>query len=622
MTRTNFSARKLLRTAFEDFRVCWKSVAGYMAWFAILSVVVLSPVTAWLLDRIVGGSGQVAISNHDLASFALSARGAIFLLVAATMYIVALQLQVGGLTLLAIQAAHRQPVSLWRAIRESATRLPAFLKLSAILAGVAVALIGLLAATLLVIKLSLLGGHDINFYLSERPPEWRRAVVLGGIVSALTGLVLLWVFTRWIYAIPRLLMNRLSAPAALRESWQLTRTHWKRLAGLMILWWAGTSVVWMSAAWIGRLLAHPLFNWAGFYPAKVLLVIALCLVITGLSAWLWSVVTLTIHQFAITRLALDNIQQSHPVAPLTAARSSSHLLTSTAWVGLLGLAVASALTGWALLTNLELVETVEITAHRGSSAKAPENTLAAIRLAIEHGADYAEIDVQTCADGTVVVIHDRDLMRMGGNPGRVENLNLRELQEIDIGQRFAEEFTGEHVPTLKEVIDVARGHIKLNVELKYNRPDPKLIPAVLQLMKTEQFLDQCVITSLDAAAVIQFKEAEPRMQTGLIVTAAIGRVTQVQADFLSVAAAQATPTYIRQSHRADKPVHVWTVNDPMAMLQMIEAGADNIITDKPDVLQTVLHERAQLSDPEKIALRLRVLFGGGVPITTSGDSLQ
>jgi len=274
------------------------------------------------------------------------------------------------------------------------------------------------------------------------------------------------------------------------------------------------------------------------------------------------------------------------------------------------------------MQNLHLVESVDITAHRGSSARAPENTLAAMTAAIEDGSDYIELDVQTCADGTVVVLHDGDLMRVAGDARRVEDLRLAELQQIDVGRRFSEQFAGQHVPTLAEVIHLIRGRVKLNIELKYNRPDPKLIPAVREVLRAEQFLDQCVITSLEASAVREFQEAEPTALTGLIVTAAIGRITGLQSDFLSVAAPQATPEFIRKAHRAGKQVHVWTVNEPQAMLQMIENGADNLITDKPDVLRTVLEERSRLSDPEKVALRLRVLFGGGVPINSAGNTQQ
>jgi glycerophosphoryl diester phosphodiesterase len=241
---------------------------------------------------------------------------------------------------------------------------------------------------------------------------------------------------------------------------------------------------------------------------------------------------------------------------------------------------------------------------------------------MKDGADYIEIDVQTCADGSLVVIHDRDLMRVGGDPRRVEDLTLVEIQRIDVGRRFSERFAGERVPTLEEVIDAVRGRAKLNIELKYNRPDPRLVPAVLDLVNRRQFLNDCVITSLNASAVLEFKRAQPEAVTGLIVTAAIGRVTRVDTDFLSVAAPRATPTAIRNAHRMGKAVHVWTVNNPEAMLQMIETGADNIITDEPDVLRRVLEERALLSDPEKLAMRLRVLFGGGVPIRSAGPSQQ
>lgn len=268
------------------------------------------------------------------------------------------------------------------------------------------------------------------------------------------------------------------------------------------------------------------------------------------------------------------------------------------------------------------MESVEITAHRGSSVKAPENTAAAFQQAIADGCDYIELDAQTCADGTVVVIHDRDLMRVGGDPRRIEDLTLNEIRRIDVGRRFSGQFAGERVPTLAEVIELVRGKIRLNIELKYNRPDPGLVPAIVALLRKEQFLDQCVITSLKAEAIEGLKRAEPAVRVGLIVTTAIGRVSRVEADFLSVAARRATPGAILDAHQAGQQVHVWTVNEPQVMLRMIENGADNLITDKPDVLRTVLEERARLSDPEKIALRLRVLLGGGVPARSAGEHQQ
>jgi len=117
-----------------------------------------------------------------------------------------------------------------------------------------------------------------------------------------------------------------------------------------------------------------------------------------------------------------------------------------------------------------------------------------------------------------------------------------------------------------------------------------------------------VITSLDYAALKQVESIEPRLRTGHIITASVGNVLRTQADFLSLNAAQATPSLVRRAHRAGKDVAVWTVNEPEVMLRMIERGVDNVITDDPALLARVMRERAALSPAEILGLRLRVLF--------------
>jgi glycerophosphoryl diester phosphodiesterase len=625
----------LLRRAWQDCLHAWKPLTGYMAWFAALNLALLTPMTAWLLEWIVRGSGDVAISNHDLAGFALSLRGALFLIVTIALYLAVLQVEVGGLTLLAAQAADRGSVSLWQVIRKSTARLPAFLRLSLIQAGAVLGLVGLLTAVLAGIKAGLLSGHDINYYLTETPPNWWTALALASTTVLIGATLLVWLVIRWLFSVPVLLLENTRARRALRTSWGVTRGQEIRIGLPLAAWWGGTAAIWAGLASLGRLLLEPAFGWAGLSPARVLPLVASSVVVTAIVATAWSIVTLGVHQFAVTRLAMRLCRLTCRNATPAAShrRTSSHLssdsgprsstrLTSLAWLSMLGLLLASALTGWTMMRNLNLVESVAITAHRGSSIKAPENTLAAIHQAMTDGADYIEIDVQTCADGAIVVIHDRDLMRVGGDPRRVQDLTLAEIRRVDVGRRFSGEFTGEQVPTLTEVIEAVRDQVKLNIELKYNRPDPALVPAVVKVLRRENFLNQCVVTSLNAAALSEFRKLEAAPPIGLIVTAAIGRISRVEQDFLSVAAPRATPAAIREAHRANKQVHVWTVNDPQIMLQMIENGVDNLITDRPDLLRTVLDERAQLSDPEKVALRLRILFGGGAPIGSSGTWQQ
>jgi glycerophosphoryl diester phosphodiesterase len=258
--------------------------------------------------------------------------------------------------------------------------------------------------------------------------------------------------------------------------------------------------------------------------------------------------------------------------------------------------------------RLDLKGDALITAHRGAKAVAPENTMAAFKAAMDAGADFIELDVQHTKDRQVVVLHDADFMRMGGDPRRIADLTAAEVATIDLGSKRGPQFAGEHAPTLEEVINLVRGRMKINIELKYNVPDPGLAPAVVELLRREDFIDQVVITSLDYAALKQVEGIEPRLKTGHIVTAAVGDVLRTEADFLSLNSAKSTTSLVRRARAVGKDVAVWTVNDPEVMLRMIERGVDNIITDDPALLVRVMRERAALSKAEILGLRLRVLF--------------
>ena len=167
-------------------------------------------------------------------------------------------------------------------------------------------------------------------------------------------------------------------------------------------------------------------------------------------------------------------------------------------------------------------ERVEATAHRGYSRAAPENTLSAFRKAVEVGADYAELDVQRTADSALVILHDSDLMRLTKTSKGIHELTLAEVRRFDVGSHFDPAFAGERIPTLAEVIALARGKIKLNIELKFHGKDRRLAADVACLLREEDFEDQCVVTSLNYDGLVEVKRHNPRLQTGVIVAVALG----------------------------------------------------------------------------------------------------
>jgi glycerophosphoryl diester phosphodiesterase len=272
------------------------------------------------------------------------------------------------------------------------------------------------------------------------------------------------------------------------------------------------------------------------------------------------------------------------------------------WTMVAGFGLLTAGVAYALIERLDLKNQVAVTAHRGSSQHAPENSLSAIRRAIEDGADYAEIDVQETADGAVVVIHDSDLMRITGLDKKLWEVTYEQIKELDAGSWFSPEFQGELIPTLQQAIELARTNIKLNIELKFNGHEHQLVERVVQLIEKNQFEADCVLTSLNYAALQQINQYNDNLRIGHIVSASVGDMTQLSVDFLSLQSSLATPKIIRSAKQQGLGIHVWTVNAPGGMMTMINRGVDNIITDRPDVLVAMRKELAELSDVELLLL--------------------
>ncbi len=283
------------------------------------------------------------------------------------------------------------------------------------------------------------------------------------------------------------------------------------------------------------------------------------------------------------------------------------------WAAVIAFFLATISGGIVHIEGLDFGYQVKITAHRGSSFKSPENTMSAIRQAVEDGADYAELDVQTTADGVVVLLHDADLIRISGQNLRIHESTFSEIEDIDIGSWFDTKFKDERIATLDQAIAYSRGRIKLNIELKYNRPDPELAGKVARIISENDFTRECIVTSLDYSALLEIKKILPEVSTGLILFRSAGDVIRIRSDVLSVRAGQATNRLINRAHRQGKQIHVWTINDWNNALTMIERGVDNIITDKPDYLIRLLRVWDGLSNIEKITLMFRNLLLGTDP---------
>ena len=596
---------------WADFRFHARLSLGFQLLMQLVAAALLGPLMTAAIRKLALASGEAAVTNFDLVHFALSPAGLTLVLLSIAITGTALLAEFAGQTWIAGHAICRERLNLtavaflvvrrWAALAHLAARAVARLALLAIP--------WLLAAA--VTWYTLLRAHDINFYLSKRPAEWQWALIVLLVLGMTYAVMVLRQLALWAFAIPILVYEEAAPAAALRDSAARLRGRLRLILVPLLTWIALVVVGGIVLAHLAQPIEAAAVRWGGMDFSRVVLVTVLLGLATLTCGFLQNALLVTGVQFLLTRMYVEqrNVPAWKP-RPRAAPGPEHGLASRLVVASVVGALLAVSLTGaWLIVSRPVPEHAVSVTAHRGDSSRAPENTLAAFRAAMEAQATYAELDVQRSRDGQVVVLHDRDLMRMAGDARRITELTAADLSAIDIGSRYGPAYSGERVPSLESVIDLVRGHMKLNVELKYNVPDPQLAVAVVEVLRRKEFVDQVVITSLETAALQQIKAIEPRLITGQIVTAALGDVARVPADFLSLNATRATVAVVRRSHAAGKPVHVWTVNRQEAMLRMIDRGADDLITDNPALAVRIVRQLQGLSPPERLTLRMRFLFG-------------
>ena len=258
------------------------------------------------------------------------------------------------------------------------------------------------------------------------------------------------------------------------------------------------------------------------------------------------------------------------------------------------------------VAELLLNDYPEVTSHRGYSAVAPENTLPAFQAAIDSGSQYAELDVQQTSDGVVVLTHDTNLKRCTGEDINIYDITWDELQKLDAGSFFSEEFAGTRIPSLEEVIQMCKGKIKLNIEIKNSGHNPTLEADTARVILDNDFADECVITSLSYESLEKVKEVAPEIKTGYILAVGVGDYYDLPAsDFFSVETTFITPGIVTAIHNRGKEVHAWTVDTEEDATRMIDAGVDNIITGNPPLIQEMI------SNDMLYLLELLDINGGG-----------
>ncbi|MCB8890379.1 glycerophosphodiester phosphodiesterase family protein [Vreelandella malpeensis] len=614
----------LMRTLKDHLR----PLIAFHLLYTLLASALLLPTLGWVSQTLLAALHRTVITTDALVALLFSPTGMLTLLVGLGFAFLLIYWQQAGMLMVAVSERNHHYrlalTALWRSTR----RLPA-------LAGLVILQVGAHLLLLAPFMLAIAGLYD--GFLSGLEPYYLQRVrppVLWYFLACALPLALgwmwlaAWLYLRWVLALPLVAIEGASPLAALGRSVTLTR-GWRRSIAAAVL----TLLVLIVAlpvliTWLFDLVVTPLLWWLPEHTA--VLIPAMLAYLTG-----YVLITLTITFLGIAANALLSAclyQQLAGRAP-----SSSTLPQATpssgrlAWAVELFVLVFAALQAWWILNSFEIRDNVAVIAHRGSSMVAPENTLAAVRQALEDRADYVELDVRLSADDQVMLYHDRSLARLTGDERDLDELTREELAGFDVGSWFGDAFVGERIAGLDETLAEVRGKAGLMIDMKASRGDePRLAEAVMDALEVESdiryrcwatqesaltgmsecgfpnvFLEMRLAT-MTPSLIETIKARAPEIRVTLLAQLILpGTLDRTRFDALGLRHNRITRREIELAGLYGYEIHAWTVNDRARMSTLIDLGVDAIITDYPERLSELIEDRRALSDGGIILVKLR-----------------
>ncbi|WP_409342755.1 glycerophosphoryl diester phosphodiesterase membrane domain-containing protein [Paenibacillus sp. MBLB4367] len=575
---------KLVADAFRTMSFTFREVMLFELFYKALTFFIFIPTISVVFHKLLSLGGFAGATNYELLRFFMSKYGLLCLALLVPAATVLIFVEFAVLIVISYLGHHRVRTNLPRAFLQAVSCLPALFTFG----FVGWALYFLLVIPLLSPGLgsSLLPSLTIpNFISGELYKTGSGTLLYLGFLA-----VLLFFNIRWTFSLHALVIEGIGGfRQAAKQSAAIMRKSYVKMTAVV----ASTLLVFILVVVLATIALLFALTFAHAFLAGdtgtggfVRSVLAKSFIVSTYAA---TVLVTPLYVTTLTRLYIEKAEPRRFVLQPLEWRSAGdsappirrmfrpHRRKLFVFLALIafatGLVLAPAIGGSAFKDHDFVVM-----AHRGYTAKGAENTLEAIRGAIDAGADYAEIDIQETKDGKLAVMHDTNLKRLTGRNADLSELTMDELRQLEVKQG---RFTGR-ISTLQEVMELAKGRIKLNIELKTHGRERDLAGIFVRAIRDYDFAGDCIVQSLNTDVIRQVKTLEPSLKVGYVLFAGTPKWERMGADFFTMEEYRVSEPVIAAAKALNKPIYVWTVNDAAAMERFFRMGADGVVTDNPE----------------------------------------
>ncbi|BEP28871.1 glycerophosphodiester phosphodiesterase [Helicovermis profundi] len=549
----------------------------------ILISIILLPVFYWIVNFLMQSKGYGYLTNGLIKNFLFSYQGIFIILFAVAFGLVIILIEYGGLILISYQSiSEKKETSYLNVLKYSISKIKYLIGID-----------GFLLTFYLLLMVPLLNQFfDISIFNSIKIPGFImddiNSKLINQIYLGLVLIIFLILSIRWIFVMHIIVLENESIKHPLKKSGKLLKNNFKEFIKFLFFITIFNIVISLIIVLLVFFISFIILQlipteYMDMASAIVTSVISMFFTIIAFIYSPLNVILLTKFYLNINNNSINiNLTNKCKISIIDKIFKRKKLLILIFTIVI----VAFSFISYEMIDNVKY--NVKITAHRGSTFEAPENTISAIKKAIENGADFVEFDVRETKDHKVILLHDGTFKRTTGLDKAPYELTLKEIQKLDAGSFFSREYAGEKIPTLEEVIDYAKGKIKLNIEIKTDPNSVNLVKEVAKIIEDKKMINSCVVTSLDYDALLEIKEINPKIKTGYIIFVAIGDLSKLNVDFYSIEESYVTDTIVENAHKSGRGVYIWTINSEESMNNAIKLGVDNIITDNVKELKSIL----------------------------------
>ena len=587
--------RKDLRRIWNLLKRNWKGLLTFCVLFRFLSYAVFPMFYRFLFAQVLKISGLRYLTAENFLRFLKSPAVLLAILLIGTCLPVQLLTEDLGILYIIDQSRNGHSTTLWEAMLFAVSRaLRAFRKGNRRLLVIALILTPMYHLVTMI-------NSFLSYSISGRILKMVRTRWYYALAAAVLIFIAFWLFVRWMFVFSYYGLDGQSGRKALEKSRRLSRKCGRivflgRLIRMQLL----LSVLYFVLLFLGLAVSEicqAIFRLPGA-AVSTFQVLYLGFMVAALDAVVLPYTFAAVAEKFYTAKLRTGERITYidliPDAPDRRTERRNALIETAFLLAALviGTVYLAGLSRGRFALRVEHLGTMEVTAHRGASMFAPENTMSAFRLAVEQGADWIELDVQESRDGKIFVMHDTNFFRTTGVDKGAWEMDWEEVSQLDAGRFFGPQFEGEPIPLLEEVIEYAKETgIRLNIELKPSGHEKDLAGGVMDVVEAYDFEDQCVITSQSYDVIRKVRERNETIETVYVMGLAYGAINRLsEADAFSIRSTSISRSLVHDLHNRGHQVYAWTVDSRTNISRMINLEVDNIITNNVPLAIEIIND--------------------------------